>query len=61
VKTNKDESRTITFTADSNTEAIDVIIRVFPNLKADISINSATRQPIQYSGRLQTLEAYTKS
>ncbi len=53
VKTNKDASQTITFSADSHSEVIDVSIRIYPNLKVDMQLNGVTRHPIQYSGTVQ--------
>lgn len=50
VKTHKDHSKTISFSANNRSEDTDVFIRIFPNLKVDISIYSPSRRAIRYSG-----------
>ncbi|WP_298238241.1 DUF4251 domain-containing protein [uncultured Algibacter sp.] len=53
VKTNKDNSYTITLNANSKTENFTVYLRVFPNLKSSITFNSPSRFPIRYEGKIQ--------
>ena len=43
---------TISFRATSNTERFDVMITLFPNATARIYLNSASRFPISYAGKL---------
>ena len=52
-KTNKDKSYTITLNANNKTENFTVYLRVFPNLRSSITLNSSSRFPIRYEGKIQ--------
>lgn len=54
VEKNKDNSYHIHFTAKNNTnrETFDISIKLFPNLKSTIFINSSFRSSISYSGEV---------
>ncbi|KJD32854.1 hypothetical protein PK35_07695 [Tamlana nanhaiensis] len=46
----KDQGYNITFNAKSNAESFNVFITLWPSLKSNMSLNSASRFPIRYSG-----------
>ena len=50
---NKDNSYTITFLAKSNSENFNVTIKLFPNLKSNMYLSSASRNAISYSGEVE--------
>ncbi|MCB4797737.1 DUF4251 domain-containing protein [Neotamlana laminarinivorans] len=52
VEKRKDSGYNISFQAKSNTENFDVFITLWPNLKTSISLNSASRFPINYTGNI---------
>ena len=56
VEKNKDQSYNISLSAKSHSESFNVIIRLFPNLRSDISLTSASRFPIRYSGEFRPIE-----
>ncbi|GAL72114.1 hypothetical protein JCM19302_72 [Jejuia pallidilutea] len=60
VKDNKDKSKTLTFSADSNGENFNVIIKLFQNLKSEIILNGTSRFSIRYSGDVQPIEKNKK-
>ena len=47
---NKNGSYTMSFEATSKSERFNTNITIFPNLRSNISLNSASRFPISYSG-----------
>ncbi len=49
---NKDHSYTISFEATSNSENFQVFIKLYPNLKARMTLNGNSRLTISYSGDL---------
>ncbi|MDO5971423.1 DUF4251 domain-containing protein [Flavivirga aquimarina] len=50
---NKDNSYTISFKAKSNSENFQALIKVYPNLNVNMSLNGNFRFPISYSGSLE--------
>lgn len=54
---NKDNSYSISFQATSNSESFRVSIRLYPNLKTDMTFNGNSRFPISYSGSLEPIDA----
>jgi hypothetical protein len=55
VKTHKDNSKIFEFSADYESEQIDVFIRIFSNLTTEVVLDSPSRRPIRYSGAVKPL------
>jgi hypothetical protein len=53
---NKKDGYDISFLAKSKSEVFNVSIKLFSNLKADISLNGNTRSFIRYSGTAKSIE-----
>lgn len=53
---NNDNSYTINFEAKSNSENFNVYIKLYPNLTSDMTLNSASRFPIRYSGNVEPFD-----
>ncbi|NMH89561.1 DUF4251 domain-containing protein [Flavivirga algicola] len=53
---NKDNSCTISLQATSNSESFQVFIRLYPNLKARMTLSGNSRLPISYSGDLESID-----
>ncbi|MDO5980607.1 DUF4251 domain-containing protein [Flavivirga spongiicola] len=53
---NKDNSYNISFQAKSNSENFQVFIKLYPNLKAHMTLNGNSRLTIRYSGSLELIE-----
>ncbi|MEY8848986.1 DUF4251 domain-containing protein [Psychroserpens sp. XS_ASV72] len=51
----KNNSYVIKIDAKSQTETIQFVITLFPNLKSSIHLNSTSRRPIRYSGQVSAL------
>ncbi|TNJ41679.1 DUF4251 domain-containing protein [Tamlana fucoidanivorans] len=56
VSEGKNNSYIISFDALSNSENFRVIIKVFPNMNADMSLTGNNRQTISYSGKILPLK-----
>lgn len=56
VEQNKDDSKTISFSASSNNENFDVFIRLFQNLSSEMVLNSVSRFSIRYQGKVSPLK-----
>ena len=52
----KNNSYLITFNANSKIEAYNISIAVFPNMKSEIRVNSSSRFPISYTGKVERID-----
>lgn len=55
IQNKKNNSYTIKLNAKSETESIQFVITLFPNLKSSILLSSTSRRPIRYSGQVSVL------
>ncbi|ANW95988.1 hypothetical protein AXE80_06705 [Wenyingzhuangia fucanilytica] len=56
VKNVKDKFYSINFNAKSKSESFQVFIKIYPNLKTSMVLNSTSRFPISYSGEIKLEE-----